>query len=702
MASEGPWGHWNGSATPTFVYVADQVDRHAALAAVPPNTFSGMAQDGTSRALREHSFHIGNDRVTLLGSNYGNWRLRADEGGPKILTDSDLDDVSATHHTYGGGLGYLLDSTGSVLCGTAYNGSESHPREREFGCGFGRTKSPKTTNGLSITHTVAVMPGRDPTVLIEATVTNAGSTRQSVSYVESWNTGIVHQLTGHGWGGWSRWRNMSTMLDRRAFVRAHYTSSYRNFSMPASAGGAIVGVVQSRSFVGLTAEERHFWRASYEGTWPLPVGASLWDEAPPALFLAILPPPTSAMPATRRGASNASGEQWHATSDVEASSGHGQGTPTPTVGSTSFLNSARAFYGTGGFAKPSGGRARWCRTVPEGETSLISVTPIELPPNSTATLRLVFGYLVGEEQRAEAMGAIVTRAAASFEPPSPADAAQVPAQVPLARDLGGISAQVPLARDLGGISAQVPLARVAQARWAPLLVKARVAGAPWVQRELAWHSHVLLAGVSFDSHMNESVVDQGTAYRYYAGFQGAVRDPLQHVLPLIASRPDLARSVIRLSVKQMQATPYTLDRAHPTLLPDSLIGSGVARSGSKGAPEPDDFELYLLLSASEYILQTKDVAFLSEPLPAYNTSQPRPLVAHLLHALGFVMDTVGRGPHGLLRLLSSDWCAGSPSTPASSLRECTRHCLPIPAIPRHPLPSPASACQCRCNCPSLP
>ena len=75
-----------------------------------------------------------------------------------------------------------------------------------------------------------------------------------------------------------------------------------------------------------------------------------------------------------------------------------------------------------------------------------------------------------------------------------------------------------------------------QARWAPLLHTATVAGAPWVQRELAWHAHVLLAGVSFDSHMNESVIDQGTAYRYYAGKYAHIHThPCAHVhsLPLL-------------------------------------------------------------------------------------------------------------------------------------------------------------------------
>ena len=139
---------------------------------------------------------------------------------------------------------------------------------------------------------------------------------------------------------------------------------------------------------------------------------------------------------------------------------------------------------------------------------------------------------------------------------------------------------------------------------------------------------------------------------------------------MIHARPTLAKSVLRLSLKQLQRSPYELDPSHPALLPDSLIGAGVARSGSKGAPEPDDFELYLLLAAAEYILATKDVAFLAEALSGYNSTDELPVLTHLLRAANFTLDDVGRGPHGLLRLLSSDWDDGfKPPATARNLSE---------------------------------
>jgi hypothetical protein len=39
-----------------------------------------------------------------------------------------------------------------------------------------------------------------------------------------------------------------------------------------------------------------------------------------------------------------------------------------------------------------------------------------------------------------------------------------------------------------------------------------------------------------------------------------------------------------------------------------------------GTPRPDDFEIYLLHTASEYVLATRDTAFLDSPARPYNSS----------------------------------------------------------------------------------
>ena len=110
---------------------------------------------------------------------------------------------------------------------------------------------------------------------------------------------------------------------------------------------------------------------------------------------------------------------------------------------------------------------------------------------------------------------------------------------------------------------------------------------------------------------------------------------------------------------------YVTSRAHlPTSPRFARHCDARVSHRAQGAPEPDDFELYLLLAASEYVLQTKDLAFLSERFCSFNSSEPRPVIAHLLRATAFVLDIVGVGPHGLLRLLSSDWDDGFKPPPA--------------------------------------
>lgn len=98
----------------------------------------------------------------------------------------------------------------------------------------------------------------------------------------------------------------------------------------------------------------------------------------------------------------------------------------------------------------------------------------------------------------------------------------------------------------------------------------------------------------------------------------------------------------------------------PVFLPDSMIGSGVIRPST---PQPDDFELYLLHLATEYISATKDTAVLLDLVSGYGDGATRTVLSALLEAQNFTVNVVGLGPHGLLRLLSSDWDDGFKAPP---------------------------------------
>ena len=93
----------------------------------------------------------------------------------------------------------------------------------------------------------------------------------------------------------------------------------------------------------------------------------------------------------------------------------------------------------------------------------------------------------------------------------------------------------------------------------------------------------------------------------------------------------------------------------PVFLPDSMIGSGVIRPST---PQPDDFELYLLHLATEYVSATKDTGVLLDLVSGYGDGATNTVLSALLEAQNFTVNVVGLGPHGLLRLLSSDWDDG--------------------------------------------
>ena len=61
---------------------------------------------------------------------------------------------------------------------------------------------------------------------------------------------------------------------------------------------------------------------------------------------------------------------------------------------------------------------------------------------------------------------------------------------------------------------------------------------------MLWHNYYLRGAMTYDSFFKEHILSQGHVYQYVFGFQGAARDPLQHALPFVYSRPEIAREVL--------------------------------------------------------------------------------------------------------------------------------------------------------------
>ena len=297
----------------------------------------------------------------------------------------------------------------------------------------------------------------------------------------------------------------------------------------------------------------------------------------------------------------------------------------PPAGPVDVGNDGAAFFGSGGPAQPAGRVVAFLGDddssgVPEGDASLVLRTALPpLRPGETTSLYMLWGY-------------------------TPQDAAGAAQRDAL---LSKYSALLPQGTDLASLVA---------AEWRAHLSSFSAASLPWLGAETLWNGYYTQAGLSYDSFFGEHILNQGMTYQYSDGEQAAARDPVQHALPLVETRPAMAASVLRYTLKGMMPTWHTIDPDKIVNLPYGLAGSGVYSSA--GNLKPDDMELYVLLLASEYLLATRDLALLEERVSYYGSdgaATNHTVLAALQRCLYFVVDGVGCGPHGIMRQLTSDW-----------------------------------------------
>jgi hypothetical protein len=172
--------------------------------------------------------------------------------------------------------------------------------------------------------------------------------------------------------------------------------------------------------------------------------------------------------------------------------------------------------------------------------------------------------------------------------------------------------------------------------------------APWLGRELAWHSYYLQAGAVYDDFLGAHFVDQGSAYAFLQGFSGAPRDFALFVLALTYLRPDLAKETLRFMMMSQDAA----DGALPYL----RTGFGL-HTGMLIHELSSDLDLFLLWAIGEYLAATQDLDFLAEQLPFYPPAAgvTATVMDHLRAALRHLTTRVGLGPHGMLRCGTGDW-----------------------------------------------
>ncbi|HUO35594.1 MAG TPA: hypothetical protein VMU43_11445 [Candidatus Acidoferrum sp.] len=270
-----------------------------------------------------------------------------------------------------------------------------------------------------------------------------------------------------------------------------------------------------------------------------------------------------------------------------------------------FSTDANAFFGSGGIANPSGlaNPLSRDRSATGPESAFLIERNLLLKPGETRSLHFLYGYL------------------------------------PEGFEAGSLIKKY---RETTG-----SLWPSSSVKWKTLGIRFRVPSEPWAERETCWHHYYLRSNLTYDSFFNEHILSQGHVYQYIMGFQGAARDPLQHVLPFVFSDPDRVRQVIRYTLKEIQPDGS---------IPYGIVGCGVPMPA---VFRPSDLEMWLLWVASEYVLATRDKDFLNERIPLYpqqTAISGSPSVRELLHrSYLHLVDTIGVGKHGLMRLSNGDW-----------------------------------------------
>lgn len=170
---------------------------------------------------------------------------------------------------------------------------------------------------------------------------------------------------------------------------------------------------------------------------------------------------------------------------------------------------------------------------------------------------------------------------------------------------------------------------------------------PWLSRELHWDGYMLRSGSTYEECRGAHVISQGGYYTYDTGKNLAYRDPLQHMLPMIYADPALARDVLLYSAQQQPK--------------EGVISSSMDELCQTTVPfaESNDPDLWLLLSAAEYGLATRDRAFFSRQV-SFQDGGRASMWSHLKRAFRH-QESLRTSRGAYLALMFGDWADYSPA-----------------------------------------
>lgn len=186
-------------------------------------------------------------------------------------------------------------------------------------------------------------------------------------------------------------------------------------------------------------------------------------------------------------------------------------------------------------------------------------------------------------------------------------------------------------------------------RWKNAGLRFSTESEPWVEREITWDHYYLRSGITYDDFFHHHIISQASIYQYVMGFQGAARDPLQHSLPFVFSDPQVVKEILQYTLKEVRADGS---------IPYGIVGHGMPMPTT--SDNSSDMPLWLLWVVSEYVLATRDIAFLdAKVVPIYGVRAEGETVRNLLaRCYRHLIDDVKTGQHGLMRMLRDDWNDG--------------------------------------------
>lgn len=274
-----------------------------------------------------------------------------------------------------------------------------------------------------------------------------------------------------------------------------------------------------------------------------------------------------------------------------------------------FTTNGKAFFGAGGVAHPSGlPRNLDGNLKSQGpESAMLLEEGIHLEPGESKTLHFLYGYL------------------------------------PKGCDLRSLTEKYRHTRSTSWM--------LSSKKWQKSGMRFGTDSTPYVDRELVWSHYYLRSNLTFDDYFNEHILSQGQIYQYTMGLQGAARDPLQHALPFLFSDPKIVKEILRYTLKEVRDDGS---------IPYSIVGHGLPMPTAQD--DASDLQLWLLWVVCEYVFATRDFALLNEemelPLGQYPTTHQVSVRALLARCYRYIIEEVGVGPHGLMRMLFDDWLDG--------------------------------------------